>query len=78
MAHPGRRGMLLNAYENAAVIVSGIEPGELAGPTPCPSYDVAGLIDHLVDGGERVRGVVVVGAAPGARRVGGGDFGDLV
>ncbi len=53
MAHPGRRGMLLNAYENAAVIVSGVEPGELAGPTPCPSYDVAGLIDHLVEAANR-------------------------
>src|SRR3984885_14007175 len=53
MADPDRRGTLLDAYENAAVIVSGIAAGELGHPTPCPGYDVAGLIDHLVEAGRR-------------------------
>jgi uncharacterized protein (TIGR03086 family) len=43
----------LDSYENAAVIVSGIVADELGHPTPCPKYDVAGLIDHLVEGGHR-------------------------
>jgi uncharacterized protein (TIGR03086 family) len=53
MAESDRRGTLLDAYENAAVIVSGIAAGELGRPTPCPRYDVAGLIDHLVEAGRR-------------------------
>ena len=53
MADSDRRGTLLDSYENAAVIVSGIDPDELGHPTPCPKYDVAGLIDHLVEAGHR-------------------------
>ncbi len=53
MADPDRRSTLLHAYENAAVIVSGIAAGELGRPTPCPGYDVAALIDHLVEAGRR-------------------------
>jgi hypothetical protein len=53
MAGSDRRRMLLDSYENAAVIVSGIDAGELGHPTPCPGYDVAGLIDHLVEVGRR-------------------------
>jgi uncharacterized protein (TIGR03086 family) len=53
MADSDRRRSLLDAYENAAVIVSGIVAGELGHPTPCPKYDVAGLIDHLVEAGNR-------------------------
>ncbi len=58
MAHPDRRSMLLDSYENAAVIVSGIDTDELGHPTPCPKCDVAGLIDHLVEAAHRA-------AAPG-------------
>jgi uncharacterized protein (TIGR03086 family) len=54
MADTDRRTTLLNSYENAAVIVSGIDAEELVHPTPCPKYDVAGLIDHLVEAGRRV------------------------
>ena len=54
MADPDRRSTLLAAYENAAVIVSGISHEELAHPTPCPEYDVSALIDHLVEAGNRV------------------------
>jgi uncharacterized protein (TIGR03086 family) len=54
MANPDRRSTLLASYENAAVIVSAISHEELAHPTPCPNYDVAALIDHLVEAGHRV------------------------
>jgi uncharacterized protein (TIGR03086 family) len=53
MADSDRRGWLLDSYENAAVIVSGIVADELGHPTPCPKYDGAGLIDHLVEAGHR-------------------------
>jgi uncharacterized protein (TIGR03086 family) len=53
MADADRRSALSDSYENAAVIVSGIVADELGHPTPCPKYDVAGLIDHLVEAGYR-------------------------
>src|ERR1700690_775290 len=53
MADSDRRSTLLDSYENAAVIVSGIDADELGHPTPCPKYDVAGLIDHLIEAGHR-------------------------
>ena len=53
MADSDRRSTLLDSYENAAVIVSGIVADELGHPTSCPRYDVAGLIDHLVEAGHR-------------------------
>jgi uncharacterized protein (TIGR03086 family) len=40
MAISDRRSTLLDSYENAAVIVSGIAADELGHPTPCPKYDV--------------------------------------
>ena len=53
MAERDRRSTLLASYENAAVIVSAIDFERLGDPTPCPRYDVAGLIDHLVEAGHR-------------------------
>ncbi|MGA3149558.1 MAG: TIGR03086 family metal-binding protein [Acidimicrobiales bacterium] len=53
MADPDRRSTLLASYENAAVIVSAIDPELLGHSTPCPNYDVAGLIDHIVEAGHR-------------------------
>jgi uncharacterized protein (TIGR03086 family) len=53
MVDDDRRSMLLASYENAAVIVSGIDPADLSRPTPCPKYDVAALIDHLVEAAHR-------------------------
>ena len=53
MPESDRRSTLLDAYENSAVIVSGIGADDLGHPTPCPKYDVAGLIDHLVEAGRR-------------------------
>ena len=69
MADSDRRGTLLDSYENAAVIVSGIV-ADAARPTrtPCPRYDVAGLIDHLVEAGHR-RPLSAAGRNPARRRV---------
>jgi len=53
MVDPDRRSTLFASYENAAVIVSAIRHEQLAHPTPCPNYDVAALIDHLVEAGNR-------------------------
>ena len=53
MVNHDRRSKLLDSYENAAVIVSGIEAGDLRQPTPCRKYDVAGLVDHIVEAGHR-------------------------
>jgi uncharacterized protein (TIGR03086 family) len=53
MADPDRRTPLLESYENAAVIVSGITADQVTLRTPCPSYDVAGLIDHIVEAAHR-------------------------
>jgi uncharacterized protein (TIGR03086 family) len=53
MADPDRRSTLFASYENAAVIVSAISQKQLSHPTPCPKYDVAALIDHLVEAGNR-------------------------
>ena len=53
MPDSDRRTSLLDSYENAAVIVSGIRAEQLAFPTPCPKYDVAGLVDHIVEAGHR-------------------------
>ena len=51
--HHDRRSKLLDSYENAEVIVSGIDPADLGRPTPCPTYDVAALVDHIVEAGHR-------------------------
>jgi uncharacterized protein (TIGR03086 family) len=53
MGDPDRRNTLFASYETAAVIVSAIGHEQLAHPTPCPKYDVAALIDHLVEAGNR-------------------------
>ena len=53
MADPDRRTPLLESYENAAVIVSGITAEQVTLRTPCPGYDVAGLIDHTVEAAYR-------------------------
>lgn len=48
-----RRPALFQSYETAADIVTGVRPDQLDGPTPCPAYDVATLVDHLVFAGWR-------------------------
>ena len=74
MTDADRRGRLLDSYENAAVIVSGIDAEELDYPTPCRKYEVAGLIDHDQHVSRRARqaenGLAVVGAVFPGRLVG--------
>lgn len=53
MAELDHRCILVNAYENVAVIISGISADQLRDPTPCAGYDVAGLIDHTVEAARR-------------------------
>ncbi len=53
MVSHDRRSMLLESYENAAVILSGIDSDDLGNPTPCGRYDVARLVDHIVEAGKR-------------------------
>lgn len=60
------RVALFHAYEHGADVVSGVAAGSLQLPTPCPDYDVAALIDHLVGAGQRAvdlgRGLTPTGA----------------
>jgi hypothetical protein len=53
MADPDRRSTLLVSFENAEAIVSGIDAEQLRHPTPCRNYDVAGLVDHVVEAAHR-------------------------
>ena len=48
-----RRQSLVAAYAHAAQVASVVRADQLAGPTPCPEYDVAVLVDHLVGAGWR-------------------------
>lgn len=50
---PDSRRVFLESYENAAVIVSGVDAADLGRPTPCRQYDVTRLIDHIVEAGRR-------------------------
>ncbi|MFI1396358.1 TIGR03086 family metal-binding protein [Streptomyces sp. NPDC020681] len=40
--------LLDSAGERAVAVVRGIADERLAGPTPCPEYDVRALADHLI------------------------------
>src|ERR1700722_14032674 len=51
MVDHDRRSKLLDSYENAAVIVSGIDAADRGQPTPCPKYAVAGLVGHMLETG---------------------------
>lgn len=51
MTDTERRPALVQSYAYAADIVSGVRPGQLDDPTPCPDYNVATLVDHLVSAG---------------------------
>jgi uncharacterized protein (TIGR03086 family) len=57
MVNHDRRSVLVDAYQNAAVIVSGIHAEDLGRPTPCRRYDVARLVDHIVEAGHRAAAV---------------------
>ncbi|MHB1928676.1 MAG: TIGR03086 family metal-binding protein [Acidimicrobiales bacterium] len=47
------RSALTNSYEQAAAVVTAVRADQLALPTPCPDYDVATLVDHLVGAAHR-------------------------
>ena len=53
MAKDDRRQEFTRSYMHAADIVSGVRPDQLNDPTPCPDFDVAGLVDHIVGAGWR-------------------------
>ena len=53
MGKDDRRQEFTLSYAHAADIVSGIRPDQLNDPTPCPEFDVAGLVDHIVGAGWR-------------------------
>lgn len=57
MAGTDHRADLVRSYEHAADVVSGVRSDQLQGPTPCPEFDVAALIDHLVGAGWRAAGL---------------------
>ena len=44
---------LIRSYEQAARILAATAPDQLGRPTPCPEYDVAALVDHIVGAGWR-------------------------
>jgi uncharacterized protein (TIGR03086 family) len=47
--HPSDpRPLLAKAIEIATPIVAGVQPDQLALPTPCTEYDVSGLLGHLL------------------------------
>jgi uncharacterized protein (TIGR03086 family) len=68
MSATDRRQDLIRAYEHAAEVISGIGPSQLRLPTPCPKYDVASLVDHVVGAGNR--GVSIAEGSP----LGGDEF----
>jgi uncharacterized protein (TIGR03086 family) len=53
MPDADRRPTLLRSYAHAANIVSGVQLSQLGSPTPCPDFDIAALVDHLVGAGWR-------------------------
>ncbi len=48
-----RRAALFQAYRDAADLVEGTDAAMLDRPTPCPEYDVAAMVDHLVGAARR-------------------------
>lgn len=86
MAKVDRRQDFGKSYAHAADIVSGIKQGQLKDATPCPEYDVARMVDHIVGAGRRAaemgRGIspsaeefphVELGEAPDLLRLAGKD-----
>ena len=41
-------GLLDAVLDDLATVVGGVEPGQLAEPTPCTEFDVAMLLDHVI------------------------------
>ncbi|HET9732611.1 MAG TPA: TIGR03086 family metal-binding protein, partial [Acidimicrobiales bacterium] len=53
MTRTDHRPDLIRSYACAAEVTAGVRPEQLNGATPCPEYDVASLVDHLVGAGWR-------------------------
>lgn len=62
-----RRSALFQAYQLAADVVAGVGEDQVGQPTPCPEYNVAVLVDHIVGAGHRV--VALGRGEPRRRRV---------
>lgn len=86
MTDADHRADLIRSYAHAADVVAGVQRDQLAGPTPCPEYDVATLVDHLVGAGWRAASLgrgeeqtseefphVELADAPGALRAAGAE-----
>jgi len=48
---------LRRAFEQAALVVKGVSPGQLGQPTPCSEFDVGALLAHLLGVGNRIGGI---------------------
>lgn len=53
MTSADRRPSLVQSYDQAVLVVAGVQPGQLARRTSCPDFHVAALVDHLVGAGQR-------------------------
>ncbi len=53
MTSTDRRTDLIRSYEHAAVVTAGVRADQAGASTPCPDYDVATLVDHMVGAGWR-------------------------
>jgi uncharacterized protein (TIGR03086 family) len=53
MATSDHRPPLMRAFTVAAGVTRGVRTAQLSLPTPCPAWDVAASIDHLVAAGHR-------------------------
>lgn len=42
--------LLEQAFASTAKVLTNVQPGSLAGPTPCASWDVRALVNHIVGG----------------------------
>lgn len=53
MPDQDHRDLLHRSYAHAASVVREVRPDQLGHPTPCPAFDVATLVDHVVGAGWR-------------------------
>ena len=53
MSNDDRRQNLYATYELAAHVAARVSKDDLSMPTPCPDFDVATLVDHLVGAADR-------------------------
>lgn len=64
---------LVRAITATRAVLSGVKPDDLDRPTPCPSWDVHALINHII-GGPRWAAAVMVGREPVTEDYGAGDY----